>query len=832
MRFPAAISIGCLVGFVRSISGGEIGCHTGFALRTCYARRLRSFYVFRSTPLLLSDTFEIVHSGDNPSDIDGSFEGFVAPSINSVGAVVFKARLFNTSDDNLNDSGIYRFQVPAGIGPFVVSLQEVAREGETLVAGGMNYTLDDLFLSSFRLEDAPLSPVPVTGLFSKLALQLRVRSGNPDGNSILTVESSPVTAAGPTVNLIAAAGEEVPSSNGTFREFNAFTFGDVSPSASVTFFSALNNTDNGTDDNVALFRYRADGSLTELVREGEPANGGAFSTLGSVRNNDIGDFVFIASNDSGDPSSDSGIYRVTANGATPTYIVGEGDNAPSDDTEQRVFRQVSEIRLNNDGVVGFAGVMRAENGFAIQNDSGLYTTSGGAVTEIVREGQLTPDGTATFMNFASTTTGDIPRSPFNDLEQFAFAVDLSLAGGSQISGVFRASEDELIEIAREDDSYEDGTLFNFADPALNNQGLVAFQASLALGTEVGPEGSFTIRDDILILTDGEDYATVARGGQEINGRTLVEIFFNNVATGIANGLSDSGIITYSALYDDGSSAVNVWRPQLGWRSAAGDGIWEDEANWFFNMAPNFASDVQIDAATDVVIQGPVTDSELNSLSFGNGEGDVTFVAGLGSILATEGVNIGDNGTLQVGADAEFVVGGGLNNNGVIELGENSLLTIEGLFSGDGPINGADGTTLFDGQLSPGNSPGLLSIEGNAVLGENNETIIEIAGLGRGTEYDGIDVDGTLTLDGTLNVVLLDGFTLEAGDEFLLIQAANILGAFDIVNLPEIAGLQLFLDFTQSSLSLNVQAVPVPPAAWLFLSTLLILKRQRREIFDN
>ena len=789
---------------------------------------IAAFCCLNASSAFAADTFEIVHSSTTRSDIDGFFQGFTAPSINSVGTVVFKATLFDTSDGNQNNTGIYRYQVPAGIGPFITSLEEVAREGETFVAGDTDYTLDDLFLTSFRLQDAPLSPFPVTGLFSKLALQLPVRSGNPDGNSILTVESSPVSFSGPTINVIASAGEEVASGNGTYREFNAFTFGDVSPTASVTFFSALNNTDNGSDDNVALFRYQANGSVTEIVREGEPANGGAFSTLGSIRNNDIGDFVFIGSNDSGD----SAIYRVTANSASANYIVGEGDNAPSGDAEQRVFRQVSEIRLNNDGVIGFAGVMRAENGFAIQNDSGLYTTSGTTVTEIVREGQLTPDGTATFGNFASTTTGDIPRSPFNDLEQFAFAVDLNLPGSSiRSSGVYRASEDELLEIARQGDNYEDGTLSNFADPALNNQGLVAFQASLDLGTEVGPEGSFTIQDDILILTDGEDYATVARGGQEINGRTLIEIFFNNVATGIANGLSDSGIVTYSALYDDGSSAVNVWRPQLGWRSAAGDGIWENDANWFFNMAPNFASDVQIDSATDVVIQGPSADSEVNSLSFGHGAGNVSFVAGLGSILATEGVDIGSNGTLLVNADGDFLVGGGLNNNGAIELGANSLLTIQGVFSGDGLINGVGGTTVFDGQLAPGNSPGLLTIEGDAMLSESNETILEIAGLVRGSEYDGIDVGGTFTLDGTLDIVLLDGFSLEVGDVFLLIQAGNILGAFDMVNLPDIAGLQLLLDITQNSVSLNVQAVPLPPAAWLFLSALLILKRQRRETFN-
>lgn len=775
------------------------------------------------------NTLELVRSGNNHPDIDGVFSSFGAPSINSLGTVVFRGRLTDTSDGNLNDTGIYRSGVPSGIGPFVLSLQEVAREGATYTAGGTDYTLDDLGLTGFRLEDAPAPSSPVTGLFGKLALRLPVRSGNPDGNTILTVESTPVTASGATVNVIASAGEEVPSGNGNFREFSGFGPSDITPAGTVTFFSAMNNTDNGTDDNVAIFRYRADGSLTEIVREGEPANGGAFTSLASIRPNDVGDFIFSGANDSEDPATNSAIYRVSANGTSAQYVLGEGDTAPSDDADPRIFRQLSETRLNNNGLIAFAGVMRAENGFAIQNDSGLYTTNGTSVTEIVREGQLTPDGSATFGNFASTSTGGLPRSPLNDLGQIAFSVELNVPGSSiRSSGVYRASDSELIEIARQDDNYEDGTLFQFADPALNNDGLVAFHAHLNVGTGNGSEGPFVISDEILIISDGEDYATVARAGQEVGGRTIQEIFFSNVSTGIANGLSDSGIVAYAVRYTDGTRAVNVWRPQLGWRSAAGNGIWDDEANWFFNMAPNFASDVQIDTETDVVLQGPSADAEVNSLSFGHSTGNVSFVAGVGSIVTSEGVNIGENGTLQIGEDGDFLIGGAVNNNGVVELGDNSLLTIQGAFSGAGPINGAGGTTVFDGQLAPGNSPGLLVIEGDAIFSENNETILEIAGLARGTEFDGIDVDGTLTLAGTLSIVLLDGFTFEVGDTFLLLQAGNLLGAFDTVNLPEIAGLQLLLDITGNSLSLNVQAVPLPPALWLFLSALFVLRSKRRE----
>lgn len=800
----------------------------GIHLKRFLCSSLAIYFCICVQSALATDTFELARSGNTPGNINGEFTNFGAPSINSLGTVVFKGVLTDTSAGDENDTGIYRTGVPGGIGPFILTLEEVAREGSTYTAGGIDYILDDLLLTGFRLEDAPAPTSPVTGLFGKLALRLPVRSGNPDGSTILTVESTPVTTSGATVNLIASAGEEVPSGNGTFREFSSSGPADVSPAGTATFFSAMNNTDNGVDDNVALFRYRADVSLTEIVREGEPANGGAFFLLSTPRPNDLGDLIFLGSNDSGDPATNSGIYRVTANGTSAQYVLGEGDTAPSDDLDPRIFRLLSEIRLNNNGLIAFTGVMRAENGFSIPNDSGLYTIDGTSVTEIVREGQFTPDDTAIFRNFASTTTGGTPRPALNDLGQVAFAIDLDIPGSSiRSSGVFRASDDELIEIAREDDNYEDGTLFNFADPALNNDGLVAFYANLNVGTENGPEGPFVISEDILIISDGEDYATVAREGQEIGGRTIQDIFFNSVTTGIENGLSDSGIVAYSVRYTDGTRAVNAWRPQLGWRSAAGDGIWDDEANWFFNMAPNFASDVQIDSDTDVVLQGPSADTEVNSLSFGNGAGNVSFVAGLGSIVTSEGINIGENGTLQIGEDGDFLIGGSVNSNGVVELGDNSVLTIQGAFSGTGPINGAGGTTVFDGQLAPGNSPGLLIIEGDAILSENNETILEIAGLARGTEFDGVDVHGTLTLDGTLSIVLLDGFTFEVGDTFLLLQAGNLLGAFDTVNLPEIAGLQLLLDITGNSLSLSVQAVPVPSALWLFLSALLVLRKKQR-----
>ncbi len=43
--------------------------------------------------------------------------------------------------------------------------------------------------------------------------------------------------------------------------------------------------------------------------------------------------------------------------------------------------------------------------------------------------------------------------------------------------------------------------------------------------------------------------------------------------------------------------------------------------------------------------------------------------------------------------------------------------------------------------------------------------IEIGGLTAGTEYDQVNVSGLATLDGTLDIQLLDGFVPDEGDTF-------------------------------------------------------------------
>jgi autotransporter-associated beta strand protein len=78
----------------------------------------------------------------------------------------------------------------------------------------------------------------------------------------------------------------------------------------------------------------------------------------------------------------------------------------------------------------------------------------------------------------------------------------------------------------------------------------------------------------------------------------------------------------------------------------------------------------------------------------------------------------------------------------------------GLLGGSGSILGA--VTIAGGTLSPGNSPGQLSVA-SLVLGAPGTVLMEIAGTTAGTQYDQISLTNSLTYDGTLALDLSQAF---------------------------------------------------------------------------
>ena len=171
----------------------------------------------------------------------------------------------------------------------------------------------------------------------------------------------------------------------------------------------------------------------------------------------------------------------------------------------------------------------------------------------------------------------------------------------------------------------------------------------------------------------------------------------------------------------------------------------------------------------------------------------------------------------------------------------------GTLGGNGTIGGAV-TVNSGGFLSPGNSPGLLTV-GSLVLNSGSTTIFEINGIAvRGTNFDAIDItSGTgITLNGTFTInftngtaldntthINLFGYTGHTGDFTSLVST----GFYDSGGGSWTHGVGDVWTFSSGGQTLTfderigyLNVVP-EPATWALLAfsltTVMVLRRRRR-----
>jgi len=138
-----------------------------------------------------------------------------------------------------------------------------------------------------------------------------------------------------------------------------------------------------------------------------------------------------------------------------------------------------------------------------------------------------------------------------------------------------------------------------------------------------------------------------------------------------------------------------------------------------------------------------------------------------------------------------------------------------------------------GVIAPGNSPGLLTLQGHTTLGAGGSLVMELQDL---YSFDQLLVGGNLVLGGTLALNCYGDCTLAVGDSLTLLQASGVLsgsfadvtlsgfgsGAFDVVVDAGLGEVRLWVTET-------VTAVPEPGtwALWLAgLGALRFVARRR------
>ena len=200
----------------------------------------------------------------------------------------------------------------------------------------------------------------------------------------------------------------------------------------------------------------------------------------------------------------------------------------------------------------------------------------------------------------------------------------------------------------------------------------------------------------------------------------------------------------------------------------------------------FGSEVFADT---LINRGTINDS---GMVFGNTVFDNRGTLNITSAGVFNGPSSSGGSFLQ--SAGQTIVNGTLNSAATIQIQGGKL-------SGTGTING---NVVMGGTISPGNSPGILTINGNYTQTAFGTYVAEMAGLTAGTGYDQVDVNGAADLAGKLDVNLINGFTVALGDNFILMKYDSETGTFSMVDLPKLnKGLMWDLSYDPGFLDLSV-----------------------------
>ena len=346
----------------------------------------------------------------------------------------------------------------------------------------------------------------------------------------------------------------------------------------------------------------------------------------------------------------------------------------------------------------------------------------GAATAIISSGDPSPDGST----FSTLFTPSI-----NDRGQVVFA---AYTNSYPYRGIFLWTPGGISKvIAKEGQAFDGGTVqsldgFYSGDPLeITNSGVVMFRASIqrTAATTLG-----------LFLGNGDSLVKVIEVGDPLQGTTVADDSNYSSSPSVAlpgllpghGSVNSHGQVAYRVLLTTGKAGIFLFTPALRW-SAVTNGEWDTNANWTLGLHPSATQNVTIDPPTDLVVSGPSLNTQVLSLQLGGGTGLVHLRLRPKVLLGSKkGVTVAANGILE----------------------------------GTGTLVG--GVTLQSGA----------------------KMALSLGGRVRGTSYDSLKVAGSLTLDGTLDVSLANGFVPVPGDSFDVLDFSTHHGSFATVNLPTLA----------------------------------------------
>jgi YVTN family beta-propeller protein len=338
---------------------------------------------------------------------------------------------------------------------------------------------------------------------------------------------------------------------------------------------------------------------------------------------------------------------------------------------------------------------------------------------------------------------------------------------------------------------------------LTNQGVLEATGSgmLQVGTTVNNAGGS-------IVANGAAAAVAFSNGLAIQGGTV-----NGIGGGFVGSLSGNTLTL-----DGTSSAVSI----------ASGGTYTVGNNSTTNIRGTINNNgtLQLGSTGNTTVLNVPTGSAMLT-----GAGAVTMTSGGNVISGSSLVNAGNaivdsvsfnvtsytqnSGLLQVTSTGSASTNSFSLNGGTAEV--DGTLTASGSLSvaGGGTLSGA-GTIVSNvnmaGITEAGDipNPGILTIGINGVgsyaQGSAGAYDVVIGGLTAGKQYSQLNVPGSASLGGTLNVSLINGFTPAAGNQFVILTAGSLSNQFVTTNLPALPpNLSWMVNYSATQVVLSVMS---------------------------
>lgn len=328
-----------------------------------------------------------------------------------------------------------------------------------------------------------------------------------------------------------------------------------------------------------------------------------------------------------------------------------------------------------------------------------------------------------------------------------------------------------------------GILMNGDGGVIDNAGTLSIEKSTANGFEqtglVVTNGSLNNTGTVSITAGGLYNGTMPENGAVINNSGVIALSADPrppLALGAPGSVTDPNSFEEQPKYD----TAYLYN----------GGLINNQRDGLIRIGTQALDDVKLGLTS--------TNTFVNTGEVSNQDG--ATIQNYGALINTGlidnqvGSTFASEGTLQNTTSGEIrlandtLLEGYIINDGLINISDDELLTMTGDISGSGTfagnvllkgecsqLNGQSVCTDYSTSVNPGNSPGLLTFDGD-LESSNVDWVMEIWGTERGVSYDGVDILGDFTMSEGFALSILSWLDFDAliSQEFTYMSIAGDL----------------------------------------------------------